>query len=157
MTLRQALDADCEGRITDAAEGYEEVLRHDPRNVTAICNLLVLYWQSTDFGFLVGNDLPRAFVFLAGRRTLELLKFGRPQFPDNPELTFWNSYIGWTDHGGPFDIRAFRVLLREHLGTWSQRCRFTCGAMGTRRRLRLLSCWRDVGEHLPRVVSTFHR
>jgi len=55
MTLDEALAADREGRTQDAAAAYERCLLSQSADVTPWINLVVLYWQTTDFGACDGT------------------------------------------------------------------------------------------------------
>jgi len=114
MRLVEALAADRQGRIQDAAAAYEGVLLSTPNDLTATVNLVVLYWQATDFGVSATKRLPPAFVASAGRRFRELLEAAQKRFPNQPELLFWARYIAWADLGDPFEPAECRELLCHH-------------------------------------------
>lgn len=114
MTLAEALAADRQGRIQDAAIAYESVLLSAPDDLAATMNLAVLYWQATDPGISAAERLPPEFIALAGKRSRELLEAAQRRFPSEPELLFWPRYIAWADLGEPFDLAECRELLRQH-------------------------------------------
>lgn len=114
MTFADAIAADRDGRTQDAAVAYEDALAADPRDLTSLLNLAVLYWQATDYGTSATAHLGPDFVGHAGRRFRELLETARQQFPDRPEPLFWSKYIAWTDLGEPFDVTVCRQLLRTY-------------------------------------------
>jgi hypothetical protein len=107
-------NAEAEGRYEDAAHAYEGFLTEDPLNLEAFLNLLVLYWQVTDYGFNSGHKLDLAFVHRSGQRLPEMLAFGLKEFGLRPEFTFWSNYIRWVDLGEEPDPEACRRSLREH-------------------------------------------
>jgi hypothetical protein len=112
MTFDDALRLDREGRMEDATLAYEALLSHDPRNVTAIVNLIVLYWQATDFGVSATRDLSTSFVARAGERLQELLASANERFAEDPQVWFWRKYIAWADLGVPLDVQDCRNMLR---------------------------------------------
>lgn len=114
MSLSLAVMADSEGRMQDAAQAYEDVLRSDPTDLDATINLAVLYWQATDYGMSASRQLPVEFVALAGRRLRELLGQASQRFGGRPEVTFWTKYIAWSDFGEETPLDECRNLLRDH-------------------------------------------
>ena len=99
MSLSEAIHADREGRVEDAASLYESALASAEPNLTVFLNLSLLYWQSTDVGFATERRLSPEFVERAGKRFPELLHEMKRVFPSSTEARFWDRYIGWTDLG----------------------------------------------------------
>ena len=114
MTFADAVVADREGRMQAAADAYEEALLANPRDVSLVLDLAVLYWQATDFGISAAAHLSPEFVARAGTRFRELLDAALKEFGDRPEVLFWTHYIAWADLGEPFDEAVCRQLLRQH-------------------------------------------
>jgi hypothetical protein len=114
MRLTEALVLDRQGRIQEAAAAYETVLQEAPDHLEGMLNLLVLYWQATDYGTSAAARLSPEFVDLAGRRLRELLASAHKRFPGRPEVVFWAKYIAWADFGDPFELAECRELLRAH-------------------------------------------
>lgn len=114
MTLSKALEADRNGQIERAADEYESALANDANDLVATVNLLVLYWQSTDYGFSLAHRLSQPFIANAGTRLAQLLNIARERFPECPEVLFWTRYIVWADRGDAFDVDECRVLLKRY-------------------------------------------
>jgi hypothetical protein len=114
MKLSDAIASDVQGQTQEAAAAYEGILRSNPNELEATLNLMVLYWQATDFGISAIAQLPPEFVAFAGRRLRELLDLVPKQFPSRPEVVFWTKYIAWADLGVPFQPEECRDLLRDH-------------------------------------------
>jgi len=112
MTLEEAHAADREERVEDAARLYEAALVADPGNADALVELVVLYWQATDYGVWKSKGINREFVGFAGKRFRELLGQGSDSFPGSPAIRFWAKYIAWADLGEPLDGDECRTLLR---------------------------------------------
>lgn len=113
-TLDQAIQLDVAGLHVDAADGYEAVLRADGNCVSALVNLTVLYWQSTEFGFSAGHSLPSEFVHRAADRLRSLLDQVGDDRSAGPEMTFWKKYIAWADYGEPLPVQDCLQLLADH-------------------------------------------
>ena len=114
MTLAEALSAERDGRIEDAAAAYEGVLLSTPDDLTTTINLIVLYWQATDFGISATQRLSPAFVVIAGRRLRELLEEPQACLSSQAEFLFWRKYIAWADLGEPLDPADCREFLRQN-------------------------------------------
>lgn len=114
MTLDDALAADCDGRVREAAAAYESVLLSAPVDLTALVNLTVLYWQATDFGYSASRHLDVEFVAEAAKRIPELLTMAHERCTGRPEIEFWTKYIRWIDLGEPFDSEDCRQLLNRY-------------------------------------------
>lgn len=111
MSFPEALKADREKRIEDAANIYELALQVSPTDLQAMINLIVLYWESSEMGFYAAHHLPDEFVLRAGGRYRELLDQARWQFPGEPAVEFWRRYIASIEQGVEFsanDARAMR-------------------------------------------------
>ncbi len=118
MSLPEALKADREERIQDAAKLYEHALKVSPTNLLALINLIVLYWVSTDMGFYAARHLPDEFVRRAGNRYRELIDQARRQVPEEPAVEFWSRYIASMDEGVEFsaiDALAMRDINPDYL------------------------------------------
>lgn len=91
MTFEVALEADRRRDIVAAADAYEGLIADS--NVEAMLNLLVLYWEATDFGTLSYYRLSDAFIARAGQRWRDLLKDTRQRHPSDTAVEFWCRYI----------------------------------------------------------------
>ena len=114
MTLIKALEADRQGQIEKAAIEYESALANDADDLVSTMNLMVLYWQSTDYGFSLAHQLLQPFIANAGTRLAELLKTAKQRFTERPEVRFWSKYIAWADLGDSFDPDECRALLDRY-------------------------------------------
>ena len=114
MKRDEALAADRSGKVADAAALYEAALLEDQLDATTVLNLIVLYWQSTDYGFSSAMGLSSGFVDTAGNRFLELLDYANKRFPWNHEVLFWSKYIAWTDLGEDLDVLSIRAIVEKH-------------------------------------------
>src|ERR1700722_1603589 len=112
MSLAEALSADGAGNSILAADLYETTLKNVPRDNQAFVNLLVLYWQATDFGFSSHANLSREFIQRAGKRLRELQNVAK-KMTAVPEVRFWTKYIAWAEKGESFDLQECRRLLQE--------------------------------------------
>lgn len=113
MSLQDAVTAEREDRLIEAAEAYETLLREERPRLEALLNLAVLYWQVTDYGYWTTKGLPQDFVTRAGQRVPELLARAQELYPDSTEARFWAKYIDWADLGEPFEVEECRALLRD--------------------------------------------
>lgn len=114
MTIEEALQADSKQYLEEAAATYEQVLAGESDNMTALLNLIVLYWRVTEFGFWTGMKLPPSFVRRSGVRLTDLLNVAAEQYPDNIQFRFWEMYISWIEYGSSFDIDACRQMLKNN-------------------------------------------
>lgn len=112
--LDEARAADADGRTEDAARLYEAAIESDPSQVDPLVELVVLYWQATDYGAWKGKGLGPQFVGLAGKRWRELLDQAKVKLPGSPAIQFWRKYIAWADLGEVLDPGECRDLLRAH-------------------------------------------
>ena len=110
MSYPEALKADREERIEDAANLYEHALQLSPTDLQAMINLIVLYWESSENGFYAAHHLPHEFVIRAGCRYRELLDEARRQFPGEPAVEFWRRYIASIDEGVEFSASEARAM-----------------------------------------------
>lgn len=148
MRLEDAEAAEREGLLEKAADLYEEAIAEGSASLCTFLNLIVLYWQVTDFGFRAGMNLPLAFVKRAGERFRELLSLARARFPGSTEVVFWSRYIDWADLGTPLSTSECEDLLAANpadltpalfLYSHSEGHRFQAEAM------RLLDAYRGRG------------
>ena len=114
MTFLDALEADRTRNIEAAAVEYEAALIDDFSNLPMTVNLLVLYWQATDYGFSLANRLPKEFMAKSGTRLAQLIEGAKQRFPGRPEAFFWTKYIAWADLGDAFEAGECRALLEEY-------------------------------------------
>ena len=117
MTLSEALEADRQGQIEQAATRYELLLSEGPPTLVVLLNLAVLYWQATDPGLAAAKRLTPEFLARASSRFPELLTEAERSFPRNAEARFWRRYIRWADLGEPFSREECQQLLREDPST----------------------------------------
>ena len=114
MSFADALAADQAGDLEEAAAAYEDILVREGPNVRVLLNLVLLYWQSTDFGLSSAKQLTPTFVARAGQRVPTLLAEANRAFPKSTEVQFWKRYIQWADLGEEFAVDECReLLLRE--------------------------------------------
>lgn len=113
MTFEDAIAADRDGRLLDAAGLYEGLLASKLHSLEVFLNLVVLYWQITDFGFWTAKGLSEEFVKRAGNRLQDLLNKDFKKYQDSAEVTFWKRYILWTDLGEPFSTADCVMLLES--------------------------------------------
>ncbi len=114
MKLDSAILAEREGRLIEAADIYEKLLIKSSSHPDVFLNLLILYWQVTDYGFWTESRLPLSFVKRAGKRLGELLLDQEyEEFRGSSEATFWSKYIPWADWGKDFSIEECLLLLEE--------------------------------------------
>ncbi|WOB26886.1 MULTISPECIES: hypothetical protein [Xanthomonas] len=115
MTLNEVMEFERANEVVKAADSYEIILKECSGNLNAYINLLVLYWQSTDYGFSSSNGLSPDFVRVAGNRLAEMLNGSLSNFYDEPEFQFWAKYIAWAELGEKFDIEECYGLMRRKL------------------------------------------
>ena len=113
MSVDDAVAADREERIEEAAELYELAIAASAAPLSVLMNLAILYWQATDYGFSSGHHLAQQFVARAAIRFGELLNEGATRFPQNTEPRFWQKYIAWADLGTPLSSNECRSLLAQ--------------------------------------------
>ncbi|MCC4616713.1 hypothetical protein LL972_12010 [Xanthomonas campestris pv. asclepiadis] len=116
MSFNEAVEFERINEVTKAAECYERVLNECPKDLGAFINLLVLYWQSTDYGFSLSSRLPASFVLVAGNRLAEMLGDMPSNFSGEPEFNFWVKYIAWADLGGHFEVEECYEMMRRKSG-----------------------------------------
>lgn len=114
MTAEDALAAERQGLLEKAADLYEEALSQGTMPLWAWLNLIVLYWQVTDYGFWTARRLPLAFVKRAGNRLEEVISLAQTLFPKRTEVSFWSGYIHWVSLGTPFDARECECFLKDN-------------------------------------------
>lgn len=113
MNFIDALEADRSNKIEWAAAAYEETLLGEKADISAAINLLVLYWQTTDYGFSTSLNLPKSFIVKAGNRLPELITEIKDKFGEVTEVEFWEKYIRWADLGEEFDVRECKNMLEK--------------------------------------------
>jgi hypothetical protein len=113
ITRAYAVRADENGRIQEAAAGYEEALLSDPADLEATVNLTVLYWRATRRNTSGPAAVPAEFLLHASTRLQELLESAGRRFADSAEIRFWKKYIAAVDCGKPLGSTECRRLMRE--------------------------------------------
>jgi hypothetical protein len=114
MNMRDdAIAADRDGRLLNAADLYEKVLEREGRSLEIFLNLAVLYWQVSDFGFWAEKGLPEKFVKHAGVRLYDLLDAEFNAYRKCEEARFWKKYILWADLGEEFSAEECEDMLRN--------------------------------------------
>ena len=113
MNITDAIALDRSGDVVQASSAYEQVLLTETTPSDALVNLIVLYWQSTDYGFSVSRSLPASFVERASARLHILLNNGDRQNLFRADFLFWRRYIGWADLGEAFDLDECRRIMRS--------------------------------------------
>lgn len=113
MSLEEATRSDGEGAVEKAASLYEEALVSGECAPEAFLNLLILYWQATDYGFSTARALRSEFVAKAGKRIPGLLRNAAEALPGNSEVRFWQRYIPWADLGDEFSVEECERFLHE--------------------------------------------
>jgi hypothetical protein len=100
MSFEEALEADRQHEFEAAANAYEQLLaNHDP---DVFLNLLVLYWEATDFGISSSYRLSAAFVERSNGGFRQMLNHAPQLFPTNTAVEFWRRYIAGLEHQGPW-------------------------------------------------------
>lgn len=112
MTFEDALSLDKQGDLAGASLAYEACLAEDPSRIGVLVNLIVLYWQATDFGFSTGHNLTADFVQRCSRRLEELLISQPKETEFSAEFMFWKKYIAWADLGEELLVEDCRRILR---------------------------------------------
>jgi len=112
MTNDCAQELERTGEIQRASLAYEALLEKGGLGLDGLINLVVLYWQVTDFGFSTFHRFPSEFVATAGRRLQELLGDEMCEFSSAPEFVFWKKYIEWADVGGRLEVTECLRLMR---------------------------------------------
>lgn len=114
MSFSEAVRADRDERIEEAARLYEEVLQNSDAGLEPMLNLIVLYWESSSMGFYAAHHLPDAFVDQANRRYRELIPQALRKFPEEPALSFWARYIACIDEGMEFSDNDALAMRNKH-------------------------------------------
>jgi hypothetical protein len=112
MSYAEALAADRAGRLTEAADAYEQQIANGERSLELLLDLASLYWQATDIGTITALDIPRAFLNRAYARCRELLTLASSMYPHDREALFWEQYIRFIDLNGVLDLDALREMVR---------------------------------------------
>ena len=100
MTFEVALETDRRRDFVAAADAYEDLIVGG--DLEAMLNLLVLYWEATDYGILSYYRLSDAFVGRAGRRWRDLLKDTQQRHPSDMSVEFWCRCIESLEFDGAF-------------------------------------------------------
>jgi hypothetical protein len=114
MIPATAIAAEADGRIEHAASEYEAYASTVPADLEAVLNLIVLYWQCTDYGFSTAHKLSATFIDHAARRLKELSDDASLRFGGAPQVAFWRSYIHWADFGEGITVDDCRNLLKKY-------------------------------------------
>jgi hypothetical protein len=147
MTLKAAIDLDCNRKLEEAAEAYENFLLEFPDCREALLNLVVLYWQCTDFGFSAAENVRPAFIDVAAKRLKEIFETDEFQ-----EISFWKKYAEWSDLGVPLSVDDCRAsITEEFLDPAAFVCLATNGCEAKEAAKRLL----DLASHSPTVRFSY--
>ncbi|MBI1925662.1 hypothetical protein HYR99_15585 [Candidatus Poribacteria bacterium] len=111
--LTKAIQAEVAGKIVEATQGYEEILKLRQVPLSAYLNLAFLYWQSTEYGFNAAYHLSPEFIKLSGTRYRQVLQAAEKRFPKHPELQFWRMYFDFVMLGAPPFVEACQRLVSE--------------------------------------------
>jgi hypothetical protein len=111
MSHELALAEERAGRIAQAADAYEVELSRAVPTLAALMNAVVLYWQSTDYGFSTANGLSAEFVDRAAERFRGWLTKALALYPNAGEPRFWRKYIAWADLGETLSVDECKELL----------------------------------------------
>lgn len=112
MSENDAIRLDREGKIEAAAAAYEALISSGDFSNTELVNLIVIYWQSTDYGFSLGKGLSSDFMAHAGERLNSFFRrIDKDRFPD-ASVAFWRRYIAWADYGSELTNQYCYQLLR---------------------------------------------
>lgn len=114
MNIGVAIRLDREGKLASAARAYEDLLEAHVKSGEVLANLLVLYWQATDFGFWTTKGLSPEFVDVAGRRLWTMLSWEDSSLVRLPEYLFWSRYIRWADLNEGFSFDECISIMREY-------------------------------------------
>ncbi|MFL6603138.1 MAG: hypothetical protein ACJ8R9_17660 [Steroidobacteraceae bacterium] len=112
MTCAYAVNADENGRLQQAAAGYEAALLADPADLQTTVNLAVLYWQAAGHGSGAPDCTPVEFRWHAGRRLPELLESASRRFAGHAEIIFWKKYIAAAGAGAGLAACECRQLMQ---------------------------------------------
>lgn len=109
MSIDEARSADQEDLIPEAIELYEELVASGTAELIDYFNLICIYFNCLDFGYVsavrVGSDVEKN----CGTRAFELIKKAELEFGPNDELSFWKEYIpflGWGEEFGKLKLRG---------------------------------------------------
>ncbi|MBI4640130.1 MAG: hypothetical protein HY731_05520 [Candidatus Tectomicrobia bacterium] len=109
----EAIQKDVEGKVVEAANLYEEILKAGDAPLEVYLNLAVLYWEMTDYGVNAGLGLSLEFIQRAGKRYREVLRKAQEQFSMNPEILFWLLYCDFITLGEAPFVKQCEQLVKE--------------------------------------------
>lgn len=110
--LKVALELDRMGKNpVEIASAYEEVIAKPDAPLEGFLNLIVLYFQCLDGGYLSYHNLNNKFVEKAGIRINELFSIAETKFGKSPESEFWRCYINYIYLGEPTFTDTCKRLL----------------------------------------------
>lgn len=134
--LEVAREADRAGRMVDAAEAYERVMRDEAPELDVYLDAAVLYTSASDFGVASGLHLPDAFYENAIPNSRRVLENARMRFGEHPDITFWTLYVPWftvatpigladalaLEGAGSRDVYLYLAGVREVAERFTERC-----------------------------------
>lgn len=95
MTTRNdAINLDVAGEYENAVKEYERVISQGNATIEIITNLAFIYWESvTQFTFTNGIGIPDSLKSTGVENYKKILHLGLFDFPNSPELHFWDRYF----------------------------------------------------------------
>lgn len=132
MSFARALRLEAGGDFAAACSAYEETLAAGGRDIDGYINLLVLYWQMSEYGFSAANGLDRRLVAGAGERRSAMLRQPPGWVSETAPYRFWSRYIRWADFGEPFEVEECIDWLKKVPG-YSEPAFFVFSASAGRR------------------------
>ena len=113
--LNEAVEKDEQGNLIEAIDLYERCLScNEAAPLDAYLNLVLIYWQMTDFGFNASRNLDPELVRKAGERYKFLLKGAAEAYPGNAEVRFWQLYCDHVSTGTGDIENECRTLIGNH-------------------------------------------
>jgi len=98
--FKEAVEKDEQGNLIKAIDLYERCLScNETAPLDAYLNLVLIYWQITDFGFNASHTLDPELVRKAGERYKMVLKGANEAYPGNSEVRFWQLYCDHVSTG----------------------------------------------------------
>lgn len=116
MTTTYIYKLPLESDLRASADFLEKKILQEPTAAENYIELMVLYWQSTDYGLSTASNLSVDFMNLAGRRLSEIIESAEKYCPGDALISFWVRYIKWIDLGEPFELQDCRNLLSASKG-----------------------------------------
>ena len=98
--LSEAIRKEINGDFEGASKVYESAVCNKTTFWPAFVNLMVLYWQITDYGFWTDNNISKVFLKKAQERLEDLLEQAKGS--TESIARFWANYIEWVDVGQEF-------------------------------------------------------